>query len=119
MKQAVAIITFFIVLLIAIYGWNVVIVKDEDCNQNSEMNNADKVAYVDEQIRQLIVSDVFKAAALDTRKKLAQELLKQLKKDDLITHYNFQKNSQMFSFTYCDGTQGGVLLENRDPYFNG
>lgn len=119
MKYAVVLISVLIGLFFIIFGCNMAITKDKSNTEISEIDKEHESIFVDEQINQMIESDEFKNATIDIRREMIRELLAQLKKDDLIIYYNFQKNSQMFSFTYSDGTQGGVLLEDHHPYFNG
>lgn len=118
MKYVVTIVSVFIEVLIVIYGWNLV-VKDKSNTEFSKIDKEDESIYVDEQINQMIKSNEFKNATIDIKKEIARELLDQLKREGFISHYKFQKSSRMFSFTYSDGTQGGVLLEDQHPYFNG
>lgn len=78
----------------------------------------DYMEYVDSKINDMTNLDSFKNGSIDERKKLAVELLKELKKEKYINHYDYDESNSMFDFEYECGVSGGIMLRDFDPLLN-
>lgn len=68
--------------------------------------------YVDTSINNLITSSDYSKMSLEEKQIAVTKLLNTLKKEGEIKSYNYSESNTMFSFTYKNGTLGGVTLED-------
>jgi hypothetical protein len=78
----------------------------------------DLVAYTDKQIEDITASTAYKDADTEGRKRMISLLLKQLRKERVIVQYSYDKDGELFSFEYVDGSLGGVQLRDFDGMTN-
>lgn len=77
-----------------------------------------KTVYVNESIKTLCENKDYMDSSIEIRKNEAQKLLRKLWLRGYIRYYKYQKDNCLFSFTFCDGTLGGIMLLDNDSLFN-
>ncbi len=65
----------------------------------------------DDMIADLLNSKEYIDGTITERKDMVTSLLDQLYKDKLIINYSFHSTGDMFSYTYPDGSLGGIQIE--------
>jgi hypothetical protein len=79
----------------------------------------DAVRQVDEAVQALTERGDFRAALPEARKARLGQLLLRLTAERLISNVLFDPSLRLFSFTYRDGSLGGVSLREHHPEANG
>lgn len=114
-KITVGVIIVFILNLCCLVAVGCEKPSEESAYRKEEI---DMNEYVDEQIQAIVQSDAYKNASIDQREQIISHLLSQLKKEEAINNFLYEKGNYLFSFEYCDGTLGGVKIKDFDSYFD-
>lgn len=80
-----------------------------------------RMSAVQDPVKEMTTSDEYQAAALDQRRTMAMNLLKQLEEKELIKSGSIYDGGDAISFVYnCDesGVSGAVMLQDFDARFN-
>jgi len=94
-------------------------IQSEEFVDSTQSKLDDINYYVDDEIEKMVESAEYKNATIDERKNIANSLLLRLKKEKAIKRFSYSKDSYLFSFTYKNGTLGGIYLKDFNTQFNG
>ena len=71
-----------------------------------------KVASADRAIDRFLAGEEYRNASPEERKTLAEGLLNELEEKGMISQISYDETVRTFSFVYCDGTLGGLALND-------
>lgn len=81
-----------------------------------------KMTKVNNRIKEMSADENYKKGDIETKRKMATELLNQLVKEGLVKEGSIYDNGEMISYTYNnseEGVHGGISLKEFDPMMNG
>ncbi len=119
-KTTAIIILVFLIGFVAGYFANSFNNSYNTKNETKEpvIPSVSETIYVDTTINNLITSSNYTNMPIEEQQIAVTKLLNILKKEGEIKSYNYSEDNKLFSFTYKNGTLGGVTLEDIDPELN-